>query len=240
MIARLRRDHSGATAIEYAIIGALIGIGLIGSLITTKTSINAIFGVASGQMGSAQAGAGAAGPTSTSPRAPFWQAKTQVGTPVVTKQGAWTQTVYNYSDGTQVGYFTNPSATPPVREVAVISADRLSITTTALNASDLPTYQLFQQFRQPISFNGFTGLTYDASSQVPMIYSSNATTPESYDQYTYATNFDSSGKPLSYTQDNYNTGGGWVSYSTGTPNQAYIDRTTVGGQDVGYFSDITR
>ncbi len=51
-LAALRRSDEGATAIEYAIIGALIGIGLVGSLVGTKTSLNAIFGVASTQMAS--------------------------------------------------------------------------------------------------------------------------------------------------------------------------------------------
>jgi Flp pilus assembly pilin Flp len=246
---RLRRDEQGANAIEYAIIAALIGIGLIGSLVGTRGSLSAIFGVASSKMANSDAGTTATGPTSTSPRAPFWQAKTQTGTPIVSKQGAWTQTVYNYSDGTQVGYFTNSSATPPTRSVALISPDHLTITTTTLNANGATTYEIFQQFRQPVSFSGFSGLVNAdptgqgaaaSSNPGPMIFPSSPTNPASYDQYTYWSNIDASGKPLNYTQDNYNTSGGWVSYSTGTPGQAYVDATTVGGQDVGYFSDITK
>jgi Flp pilus assembly pilin Flp len=44
---RVLRQDRGATAIEYAIIGALIGIGLVGSLLGTKGSLNQVFGTAS-------------------------------------------------------------------------------------------------------------------------------------------------------------------------------------------------
>ena len=40
----------GAVAIEYAVIGALIGIGLIGALVGTRGSLSAIFGTASSAM----------------------------------------------------------------------------------------------------------------------------------------------------------------------------------------------
>lgn len=37
------RDDSGATAIEYAMIALLVGMGLIGSLTTLKTALNASY-----------------------------------------------------------------------------------------------------------------------------------------------------------------------------------------------------
>ena len=58
---RLRRDEQGANAIEYAIIAALIGIGLIGSLVGTRTSLSSIFGVAGSQMASAGSDSASAG-----------------------------------------------------------------------------------------------------------------------------------------------------------------------------------
>ena len=239
----LRRSDRGATAIEYAIIAGLIGLGLVGSLVTTRGSLAGVYGKAGTQM------AGADAPTSDSPRAPFWQAKTQSGAPIVATQGAWRQTVYNYTDGTQVAYFTNSSASPPTRSVAVVSADHRSITTTTLDANNKTTYQIFQAFRTDISFDGFNGLinvapdgaTGPASANPgPMIFPSSGAHPASYDQYTDWMNFDTSGKPLNYIQDNYNSGGGWTSYGTYTPSQGYIDATTVGGQDVDFFSDTTR
>ena len=38
------KDESGATAIEYALIAAIVGIGIIVALTSMKTSLNATFG----------------------------------------------------------------------------------------------------------------------------------------------------------------------------------------------------
>lgn len=103
---RLRRDERGANAIEYGLIAGLIGIGIIGSLVTTRTSLNSIFGVASGQMGSANAGA-SSGPD-LGARAPYWQAKSLVST-VNGSNGNGPTTTYTYSDGSwsQVTKYTS-------------------------------------------------------------------------------------------------------------------------------------
>lgn len=111
----IRRDERGATAIEYAVIAALIGIGIIGSLVTTRTSLNSIFGVASSQMGSVNGGASsgnrvtsqrAVAAASTSSRYPFWSAKT-LQSKVVTNPSATTQlTQFTYTDGTIGSYLT--------------------------------------------------------------------------------------------------------------------------------------
>lgn len=108
------RDHDrGATAIEYAIIAALIGIGLIASLVSTRGSLSSIFGVASSQMASSDAGAAAGNPVtsqravaaaSTSPRAPYWNAKT-LASRTVTQPDATSQlTTFTYTDGASASY----------------------------------------------------------------------------------------------------------------------------------------
>ena len=113
----LHCDQRGATAIEYAIIAGLIGLGLVGSLVTTRGSLSAVFGTASTQMGSAaglnpgSSGSGPAAPavpvpkfTANSPRAAFWNAKTLAG-PVEsgsTSDGAYK--TYRFTDGTTVTY----------------------------------------------------------------------------------------------------------------------------------------
>lgn len=99
----LRRSNEGATAIEYALIGALIGLGLIGSLVTTKTSLNAIFGVASTQMASGtKTGSGMVVPPSANAGA--WTARTLTST-TVTAQSATGKTIrYTFGDGTIVDY----------------------------------------------------------------------------------------------------------------------------------------
>ena len=42
-LANFLSDESGATAIEYALIAAIIGIGIIGSLRTVTPELNAVF-----------------------------------------------------------------------------------------------------------------------------------------------------------------------------------------------------
>ncbi len=49
----MRRNDSGATAIEYAILAGLIGLGIVGSLVTTRGSLSSTYGTASTQMSSA-------------------------------------------------------------------------------------------------------------------------------------------------------------------------------------------
>lgn len=108
----IRSDHAGATAIEYAIIAGLIGLGLVGSLVTTRGSLSAIFGTAGSQMSSGVTGAATNPVTSqrpvaaaaTSPRAPFWNAKT-LASKVVTRPDATSQlTTFTYTDGASGSY----------------------------------------------------------------------------------------------------------------------------------------
>ena len=41
MIARFLSDETGSTAIEYALIGTIVGIGIIGSLTSLQAGLNA-------------------------------------------------------------------------------------------------------------------------------------------------------------------------------------------------------
>ena len=47
MLRTIRPSEGGATAIEYAIIAGLIGLGLVGSLVTTRGSLSGVYGTAS-------------------------------------------------------------------------------------------------------------------------------------------------------------------------------------------------
>lgn len=102
----LRRDPTAATAIEYAIIAGLIGLGLVGSLVTTRGSLSAVFGTAATKMASGSATT----PASTSSRAGFWASKTLAGPPVTTMYGRSSVTRYTYTDGTVVEFGINPGA----------------------------------------------------------------------------------------------------------------------------------
>ncbi len=107
-IRNLRCDSSGATAIEYAILAALIGLGIVGSLVTTRGSLSATFGTASSQMASATpATGGSSAAASQSPRASYWSSRTLSGAPVTTMYGATSETVYTYTDGSSVTFDVN-------------------------------------------------------------------------------------------------------------------------------------
>lgn len=96
---QFRNCERGATAIEYAIIAGIIGLGLVGSLVTTRGSLSTIFGTASSQMASGVSASGSAGGTGIAGVA-GWSSKTLVGPPTKTIYNAdltyWT---FNYTDG---------------------------------------------------------------------------------------------------------------------------------------------
>ena len=61
-ISQLIRDESGATALEYGLIAALVSVAAIGALQTLGGSLNNIFGIVSTQLDSAASSAsGSAG-----------------------------------------------------------------------------------------------------------------------------------------------------------------------------------
>lgn len=95
----LWRGEHGATAIEYAILAGLIGLGLVGSLVTTRGSLSAVFGTASSQIGSAG--------SDTSVASNAWASKTLVGPPTkqtYQKTVSWT---YQYTDGSSAIFYRN-------------------------------------------------------------------------------------------------------------------------------------
>ena len=49
-------DESGATAIEYGLIAALVSVAAIGALTTLGNSLNTMFGTVSNAMNTAQGG----------------------------------------------------------------------------------------------------------------------------------------------------------------------------------------
>lgn len=104
-LASIRRsDDAGATAIEYAIIAGLIGLGLVGSLVATRGSLSSIFGTASGQMGSATGAAPASAfSTAGTPQGDYWQSKGLVSA-VKSTGGGSTQYNFTYADGSSFLY----------------------------------------------------------------------------------------------------------------------------------------
>jgi pilus assembly protein Flp/PilA len=50
MFARLLRDDSGATAIEYGLIAALVAVAAIGAMTTLGTNLSGIFNTVAGDL----------------------------------------------------------------------------------------------------------------------------------------------------------------------------------------------
>lgn len=231
----LKRSQSGATAIEYAIIAGIIGLGLVGSLVATRGSLSGIFGTAGSSMASGVAGDASA----SSPRAPFWGAKTLTGAPAVVTSGTNKQTVYTYTDGTQVGVLRDTSVTPARLTVIVTSADRKSFQSAIFSETGQQLGRLDAMFYGPVSFNTtqYVPGNFPAPDNYPGIALSGANLQQS--SYTNTANF-VNGVPNYVVRDNFNASGGYTGRSPTTPDQQYLDNNTILGYDWSYFKDLTK
>ena len=54
LFARFVKDESGATAIEYGLIAAIVGVGIITGLGTLKDGLNTLFGNVNTELGQAK------------------------------------------------------------------------------------------------------------------------------------------------------------------------------------------
>jgi pilus assembly protein Flp/PilA len=54
IVARFLKDESGATAIEYGLIAAIVGVGIITGLGTLKDGLNTLFGNVNTELGQAK------------------------------------------------------------------------------------------------------------------------------------------------------------------------------------------
>lgn len=100
-LTRLKREQRGATAIEYAIIAGLIGLGLVGSLVTTRGSLSGIFGTAGTQMNGATA---TKPPVAPSPSAGTWTAKGLTSAVTTASSSTGAAYTFTFGDGTVVDY----------------------------------------------------------------------------------------------------------------------------------------
>lgn len=213
-----RSDERGATAIEYALIAGVVALGLLGTLVTTKTSLNRVFGQVSS--GVSTPSGTAALPSSTSARAPYWQAKTLSGTPTVTTgldgSNPYTYTTYNFTDGSRAIYYLEPASNPyPVR---IIIRD-----TTAKMEEDYYTDNSGTPQSAEFSTYYDTGLTQLQT----LVDSSTGTTW-------------SNGQPASVNYGNRNADGTSSGSGTGAPTGAQMTTIAVMAADLQYFKDISR
>ena len=56
LFSRFLKDESGATAIEYGLIAAIVGVGIIVGLEPLTTALNGTFGTVSSKLGGAGGG----------------------------------------------------------------------------------------------------------------------------------------------------------------------------------------
>ena len=56
ILKKIRKDESGATAIEYGLIAALVSVAAIGALTAMGTSLNAMFTTVAGSLSAAVGG----------------------------------------------------------------------------------------------------------------------------------------------------------------------------------------
>lgn len=61
ILKKLAKDESGATAIEYGLIAALVSVAAIGALTAMGNSLDAMFTAVSGELNTAVGGGGTGG-----------------------------------------------------------------------------------------------------------------------------------------------------------------------------------
>ncbi len=111
------KNESGATAVEYGLIAGLIALGIVGSLVSTRASLNGAFGaISSGLPGAASTAAPVGGQLST------FQSKT-LSNFKKTVSGGVTTYAWTYSDGSTASYYVEPTSTRPFRVEMVDNAN---------------------------------------------------------------------------------------------------------------------
>lgn len=211
---RMRRDESGATAVEYGLIAGLIAIGIVGSLVTTRGSLNSVFSTAGAQMASSTSTAAVTKPPYTGPtfnpalaRAPFWSAKTLSSGPTIDKSNSgYSQVTAKFTDGSQV-YYTKYN--DGRQQITVYDGSTLyawAITTTAAGVMNYSEYDHYTS-------SAFTNM----------------------DVYYYGGNYNAAGTPTTMTTVHCN--GGCTS-SSGSPSDQFVTSYQNAFGDIAVYDDI--
>lgn len=205
------QSDSGATAIEYAIIAALIGIGLIASLVGTKSSISSVFGVASSQMDSANSSSGSA--PAPLPPSGFASKTLKTSSKASNSFGGYTYQ-YQYTDGSSATFLTNPTA--------AAYNFQLSTWDPVLNQAK------YANANKTGDMNSVQIIQYDNASNITL----NSRVGNA-DQTPIGVN------PLSGTQMNTTTYvNNNPTGSTATPSQSLINYSSLAPSDLAYFKSI--
>ncbi len=207
----MRRDERGATAVEYGLIAGLIAIGIVGSLVSTRTSLNSVFGNAATKMGSATT---TTKPPYTGPtfnpmfaRSPFWSGKTLSSGPTIDRSStSYSQVSATFTDGTQVYYtqYADGRQTINVRDGSTLYM--WSVGTDA--SGKMNDAQLYH----------YTDASFTHT-----------------DVYYYSGNYDSNGTPTSMTTVRCS---GSCTSSSGSPSAQYIQSYQNGVGDLAVYNNI--
>lgn len=233
---RLERNTHGATAIEYAILAGLIGLGLVGSLVTTRGSLAGVYGKAASQV---EAGSRVV-PASTSPAAATWEARTLMGAPAVATAGSVKQTAYTYSDGRQVIVLRDDSVSPTRITVAQIAPDHRSAQTVVFTETGVQLARIDTTFQDLVTINT-TAVTVGASRGEGYVVP-NWNARQATDAITHSYWFENNVPRYAY-YNNYETPDGSWRFGFGGPGSD-LTPTWVGtnaglAQDWKYFKDIS-
>lgn len=199
----LRRSDRGATAIEYAIIAGLIGLGLVGSLVTTRGSLRAVFGAAGSQMGSATAASPSAPLVSTAgtPQGDYWNAKGLVSATKAKDGQDNLRATFTYADGSSVVYITHPDR--PLERYVATSDTALAQTKSYAYHSD-GSFKIYTTNQYTDS--SFTKMQQGESSvQTNLNYSSNGN-PTKYNVLSFDANGANTGSSLVSPTTSLNAG----------------------------------
>ncbi len=222
----------GATAIEYAIIAALIGLGIVGSLVSTRGSLSAVFGTAGSQMGSATAaGSGQASSpygsltgNSSSTRTAYWQGKTLAAAPTKTVDGSVSEWNYAFTDGTTAKFSKGGSGN---------YATRMSVYDPTLNMRFLVTTNSAGAATADVASYYNANMQVDREIMSDVIYGHTWNGTEPTTQWTRTFTYSDPSPTAAPT-------GGSSGFTVESAGPDFVGLSVRGYQDLRYFLDTSR
>lgn len=178
-ITRLSEANRGATAIEYAVIAGIVGLGIVGSLVTTRGSLSATFTGAAGKMDSS---------TQPDPVYSFvnWGGKTLTGGPAKsyyapTQYTTWS---FRFTDGSQIDVVKQANGN--LKDVTLYDSLTLNSERIIYNAFGTPNYYEDQYYKK--NANGSLSVDYINRSNSSGSFGNPPVLPY-YDRYTPTTDW---------------------------------------------------
>lgn len=148
----LRSAQQGGVSIEYGLLGAVIALGLVASLVSTRSTLNSTLNTISSQVGSAtssQSAAPVVTPTITPFPSQFWGSKA-----LSTTTKSWNGNSYNYTftyaDGSQA-QFVKLSGQTSAYQLAITDRTNSQIRYEYFDTNGNSTYVQVNQYNSAMS-----------------------------------------------------------------------------------------